>query len=157
MGDATNERGGARVRVPPPLVFLTFAVLGVVMRWLYPLGVAGTGVRIVGGVILAAGLALNVWSVRPFRRTGQKPLPGNPAPSLIIDGPYRFSRNPMYLSVVLVVTGASLLAANAWIALFVAPAIAVVHYTSVVKEEAYLDERFGEAYRQYKARVRRYL
>jgi protein-S-isoprenylcysteine O-methyltransferase Ste14 len=92
-----------------------------------------------------------------FRRTGQDPAPWKPSPSLILDGPYRFSRNPIYTGMTLVQLGVGISAGNGWIVLLAPLALLIVHVTAVLPEEAYLGERFGESYLRYKESVRRYL
>jgi protein-S-isoprenylcysteine O-methyltransferase Ste14 len=103
------------------------------------------------------GLALNLTTIVMFRRSGQDPRPWRPSPSLLLRGPYKFSRNPMYVSVMLVQAGLGVLLNNLWIVIFVVPAMIIVHFTAVIPEEAYLGQKFGASYQTYKASVRRYL
>ena len=92
-----------------------------------------------------------------FARTGQSPIPWKPSPSLILRGPYRYTRNPMYVGMTLVEVGLGLAANNLWIALFALPALVIVHVIAVRPEERYLAEKFGASYKEYLAQVRRYL
>jgi len=92
-----------------------------------------------------------------FVRTGQNPTPWTPSPELLLAGPYRFTRNPMYLGVTLFQLGLGLAVNNLWISLLAAPALLVVHFTAVLPEEKYLSEKFGEDYKAYLVKVRRYL
>ncbi len=78
-------------------------------------------------------------------------------PSLIVEGPYRFSRNPIYLAMTLGQIGLGLLLDNGWIVALSAASLIAVHFIAVRPEEAYLLDRFGEPYRRYLATVRRYL
>ncbi|MBS1840111.1 MAG: isoprenylcysteine carboxylmethyltransferase family protein [Acidobacteria bacterium] len=154
------NKDGAKVRFPPPLVFLGAIVLGVIFqRMVVPLSlVLSSGLRIGAGVlILACGLALGASARILFTRTGQSPIPWKPTPELILQGPYRFTRNPMYLGITLVVIGLGLALNNLWISLFAAPALLVVHFIAVLPEERYLAEKFGDSYRSFLAQVRRYL
>lgn len=151
---------GAKVWLPPPLVFAAFVAAAVALhyalvRWPVPLNPVARWV--LGGSTFLAGLALNVTTIVMFRRSGQDPRPWRPSPSLLLRGPYRFSRNPMYLSVMLVQAGLGLLLNNLWIVIFVLPAMIIVHFTAVLPEEAYLGEKFGASYQTYKATVRRYV
>lgn len=92
-----------------------------------------------------------------FKRTGQNPVPWTPSPELILEGPYRFTRNPMYLGLTLFQVGIGFAINNLWISLFAAPALLVVHFIAVLPEERYLTEKFGESYKAYLVKVRRYL
>ena len=154
-----NE-AGAQVRFPPPLVFLGAILLGVIaQRMAVPLSLLfAPGLRVaVGVLILACSVGLVVSARIFFKRTGQSPIPWKPTPELILQGPYRFTRNPMYVGVTLFVVGLGLTVNNIWISLFAAPALLAVHFIAVLPEERYLAEKFGEDYRSFRARVRRYL
>lgn len=150
----------AAVRFPPPLVFLIGIAIGVALEYGVvpaPLPLA-RGVTVLAGLVLvAAGIAL-VRSARVHHvRTGQNPAPWKPSPALIFEGPYRFTRNPMYLAATIVQIGVGVAFNNLWIALFALPALAAVHFIAVRPEETYLTEKFGSAYAEYRRRVRRYL
>lgn len=154
------NKDGAKVRFPPPLVFLGAIVLGVIVqRMAVPLKLAlAVGLRVAAGVlVLACGVSLVVSARIFFQRTGQNPIPWKPTPELILQGPYRFTRNPMYLGVTLFVVGLGLALNNLWISLFAPPALLAVHFVAVLPEERYLAEKFGESYRSFLAQVRRYL
>lgn len=151
---------GAKVWLPPPLVFAAFVAAAValqyaVVRWPVPLDTVPRWV--LGGLTLLVGLALNLTTIVMFRRSGQDPRPWRPSPSLLLRGPYKFSRNPMYVSVMLVQAGLGVLLNNIWIVIFAVPAMIIVHFTAVLPEETYLGEKFGASYQTYKATVRRYL
>ncbi len=92
-----------------------------------------------------------------FTRTGQSPTPWKPTPSLIPQGPYRFTRNPMYLGATTILLGLGVASDNLWICVLALVALGIVHVIAVLPEERYLSEKFGESYTQYRARVRRYL
>jgi protein-S-isoprenylcysteine O-methyltransferase Ste14 len=151
-----SRQGGARVRLPPPLVFLAAIVVG----WLLPgLRLHGShAARIaVGALLIAAAIALGVAAVGLFRKTGQDPVPWKPSPSLVLSGPYRYTRNPMYVGMTLIVLGVSALAGHGWIAVLAFAALGAVHRIAVIPEERYLAAKFGEPYLAYKAKVRRYV
>ena len=92
-----------------------------------------------------------------FRGVGTTPNPTKPAAALALGGPYRFTRNPMYLGWVFAYVGAALLVNAVWPLVFLPVVIAVVQRMFIEKEERYLERKFGDAYRQYKVRVRRWL
>ena len=157
---AVSNEDRAKVRFPPPLVFLGAIVLGVIVqRKAVPLSlVFARGLRLAAAVlILACGVSLVASARILFKRTGQNPIPWKPTPELILQGPYRFTRNPMYVGVTLFVIGLGLALNNLWISLFAAPALLVVHFIAVLPEERYLAEKFGDSYRIFLAQVRRYL
>lgn len=154
------NKDGAKVRFPPPLVFLGAIVLGVIVqRKTVPLSLGFTqGLRVGAGfLILACGVGLVVSARILFKRTRQSPIPWKPTPELILQGPYRFTRNPMYVGVTLFVIGLGLVLNNLWISLFAVAALLVVHFIAVLPEERYLAEKFGESYQSLLAQVRRYL
>jgi protein-S-isoprenylcysteine O-methyltransferase Ste14 len=160
MTEPTPPERGARVRFPPPLVFLGFILLGVALRYLatpVTCPVARWITLTAGILILLAGLSIIVTARNHFTRTGQKPTPWTPSPELLLEGPYRFTRNPMYLGVTFIQFGLGLALNNLWIALFAAPALLTVHLIAVLPEEKYLTEKFGADYKAYLRKVRRYL
>jgi protein-S-isoprenylcysteine O-methyltransferase Ste14 len=155
----TTERG-ARVRFPPPFVFLICILAGVAVHRLVAPAVVPVErwISVAAGLaILACGVGLVVSARIWFVRTGQSPLPWKPSPELILRGPYRFTRNPMYVGVTLVQIGLGIALNDLWITAFAAVALLIVHVIAVRPEEQYLTERFGESYTNYVTRVRRYL
>jgi protein-S-isoprenylcysteine O-methyltransferase Ste14 len=154
------NKDGAKVRFPPPLVFLGAIIAGVIVqRMATPLSLkVAAGIRLaVGVLLLVCGTSLVISARIWFTRTRQSPIPWKPTPELILQGPYRFTRNPMYVGVTLFVIGLGLTVNNLWISLFAAPALMAVHFIAVLPEERYLAEKFGESYRNLLARVRRYV
>ena len=155
MSDVRSRQGGARVRLPPPLVFAAALAAGFFLppRLGLPLGARLT----LGGILVIAGLGMGVSAIGRFRKTGQDPSPWTPSPELIFHGPYRFSRNPMYVSMVMIACGIGLACDRAAVMFLALAALVLVHFTAVLPEERYLQEQFGEPYSRYKSRVRRYL
>ena len=160
MAQSNSVEQGAHVRFPPPLVFLSAILLGVVFEYfVVPAPVpVGRAISAIGGLLLlVVGLGFIASARILFTRTGQSPIPWKPSPALILKGPYRFTRNPMYLGVTLCELGLGLAVNNLWISLFAVPALVTVHFIAVRPEERYLSEKFGESYKAYLAQVRRYL
>ena len=154
------NKDGAYVRFPPPLVFLGAVIAGaIVQRTTTPLSLSvAAGIRVAAGaLILACGIGLVLSARLLFTRTGQSPIPWKPTPELILRGPYRFTRNPMYVGVTLFVVGLGLMLNDLWMSLFAAPALLAVHFIAVLPEERYLAEKFGASYGSFLATVRRYL
>jgi len=160
MTSAQSQRGGARVGFPPPFVFLGLILVGLALQqgpWPLVLPV-GSGPRWSAGAGTALAGVLLVLNARLwFFRTGQHPAPWRPSPELLVQGVYRFTRNPMYLGLTLFQLGLGIALGNGWIAALAPLSLGIVHWLAVRPEEAYLTEKFGDPYRRYSARVRRYL
>jgi protein-S-isoprenylcysteine O-methyltransferase Ste14 len=157
-----QQNDAAAVRVFPPGVPLAVIILGVALEWLVPIDVGfglppawryAVGAAIVAGAILGLGL----WSVALFRRSGQDENPWKPSPVLVERGPFRISRNPMYVQMMLVCVGFAVLLANVWILLLTPVGAWVIQRLAILPEEAYLERKFGDDYRAYKRRVRRWI
>jgi protein-S-isoprenylcysteine O-methyltransferase Ste14 len=111
----------------------------------------------IAGALIIIGIAIFTAGVRGFSRAAT-PLPTNqPARALVTTGIYRWTRNPIYLAFFLVYVGIGIIVRNPWILMLVLPLAVIVRYGVVAREEAYLERRFGDSYRDYKARVRRWL
>ncbi|HXV22881.1 MAG TPA: isoprenylcysteine carboxylmethyltransferase family protein [Alphaproteobacteria bacterium] len=151
----------AGVRLPPPALFLGALIIGIVLEWLWPLGwFEGLGDPLhygLGGVLVVAGVVLLISAMIEFRRAGTAIPPWEPATALVTTGAYRFSRNPIYLAMTAICLGLALLFAASWALVLLIPTLAALHVWVIRREEAYLDRRFGEAYRQYRTRVRRWV
>jgi protein-S-isoprenylcysteine O-methyltransferase Ste14 len=159
MTNAQSKHGGARVRFPPPAVFLALILAGVQLHVLWPLDIPlPVWLHVSGGSVAALGGALLVMRARIlFSRSGQHPAPWYPSPELLVRGVYRYTRNPMYLGLTLFQLGLGVAVDNAWIASLAPLALLVVHVVAVLPEEAYLRQKFGESYQRYTAAVRRYV
>jgi protein-S-isoprenylcysteine O-methyltransferase Ste14 len=160
MAQSPTAERGADVRFPPPLVFLAAIFLGVVAQaCVTALALpVDRAIRLAAGFLLILlGLGFGVPARVHFGRTGQHPAPWRPSPELILAGPYRLTRNPMYLGMSLIELGIGVAANNLWISALTLPALLIVHRIAVLPEERYLASHFGEPYATYCAGVRRYL
>jgi len=160
MTKAESGEGGAKVRFPPPLVYLISLLLGVAIRYAVgPLPVPGAryAALIASVAIVVAGLWVIADAWMLFRRTGQDPAPWKPSPELVLSGAYRFTRNPMYLGLMCIQVGLGLALSNLWICLLAGFSLLTVHFIAVLPEERYLAEKFGDSYQGYVGKVRRYL
>jgi protein-S-isoprenylcysteine O-methyltransferase Ste14 len=110
-----------------------------------------------GLALLVLGAALATWSRRTMQGAGTSMHPALPATALVVAGPFRFSRNPMYLARTLLYLGLGCLVNALWVVAFLVPLLLVMHYGVIAREERYLGAKFGEAYRHYQADVRRWL
>lgn len=155
-----ESRDGASVRIPPPLFPLATILLGVALQrwWPIPLELPAPARYWVGGIIVAAAvLGLGLRAVILFRRTGQSEIPWKPTPEMVFDGPFRLSRNPMYLQMVIVCLGVFVILANAWILILTPVCALLLQHFAILPEEAYLERKFGEDYLRYKRSVRRWV
>ncbi len=156
----SRARDGAAVRIPPPLVFLVAIGLGALLhRWVQvlPLPLPALVLRattlscaVLGGALLAAALGL-------FRRSGQQPEPWKPTPEIISTGIYKYTRNPMYVGMALIQAAVGMQLGNGWILALIPAALRTMYLTAVRPEEAYLTEKFGQAYVDYQRAVRRWI
>jgi protein-S-isoprenylcysteine O-methyltransferase Ste14 len=151
----------ADVVVKPPILFAGALVLGCLLSWIVPLGpgLGGGNMRsLAAGVALAvAGLALGLFSVREFKQAGTSVVPGEPSTMLIEQGPYKFTRNPIYIGMVILYFGLAVMLTSAWMLLLLIPVLMILQRGVVEREEAYLTAKFGDAYRAFQARVPRWL
>lgn len=148
----------AGILFPPPLVYVLGFLAGYLLHRFLPVaflpGAIGRSVGwglVVGGVVLMAG------ALYYFRRAGQTPHPGRPVTTLVQHGPYRFTRNPMYLGWAIVYLGMTALANDLWPLVLLPVVLLIMTRAVIAREEAYLDRVLGEAYRAYRARVRRWM
>jgi len=148
------------VRVPPPLIYIGLFLVGYALHRTVPVRLWGDVpplARLVGWSLVGAGVLLAVGAVVLFRRAGTTPNPTRPTTALVLHGPYRFTRNPMYVGLGLCYLGATLLVNSAWPLMLFPVLIVLVQRWVIAPEEAYLERRFGAEYRAYRARVRRWL
>jgi len=152
---------GARVVIPPPLLFASGFLAGVWLR-LYapgdalPANIAGA-VGAVGFLLAAAGIAFSLWGIVTFFRAKTTIVPHRAVSSLVDRGPYRVTRNPMYLGLTTAYTGLALALNRLWPFAFL-PFVLYLLVVAVIRpEEGYLEERFGDEYRAYRRRVRRFI
>ena len=161
VGEQVNGSGTAGVIGRPILLFPVAVLVGLALDRLLPSPFAVPGIDLVhwviGGSLLLTGFALFAGGVRNFSRAAT-PLPTNqPARMLVTTGIYRWTRNPIYLGFFLAYSGIGVVALSPWILILTLPLVVTIRYGVVAREEAYLERRFGDTYRDYKARVRRWL
>ncbi len=154
-----EPKDAAPVRLPPPLVPLFALALGWALQLFLPLPriAAGAPRWLAGALLCALGVGVVFSAFGLFRKTGQDPAPWEPSPELLATGIYRFTRNPMYLGLGLLQAGIGVLLGNLWMVALVPASWAVIYWTAIRHEEAYLERKFGIAYLDYKKSVRRWL
>ena len=141
----------------PPIIFLTAILLGIAANWFWPVSFLTPKVRWIGVPLAACAVCVFVLSLREFRQAGTSVRGSQRSTAVVQTGPYGFSRNPIYVSFVLVVLGLSFGLNNLWLLVTVIPAIGVISLVVIPREERFLERNFGDNYRGYKARVRRWL
>ena len=143
---------------PPPVLYLGALAAAFLLRWFWPLPFWGREVAVWGGIALVlVGLAIGVWGRQTMVRAGTNVDPRRPATAVVTSGPFRFSRNPLYVGLTLIYLGITTALDTAWGLVLVVPLLVVMHQGVVRREERYLERKFGDGYRQYRAAVRRYL
>lgn len=157
-----NEDGDASSRVVwPAIIYGSGALICGLLTYLYRLpflpATAIVPVRVLGIVILLAGLAIGATAVIGFRRAGTPIPPTQPTTAIVVEGPYRHTRNPMYLGFTIILAALALVTNSLWFAIPVPIAILAVTKLAIEPEERYLEAKFGERYVAYKGRVRRWL
>jgi protein-S-isoprenylcysteine O-methyltransferase Ste14 len=154
----TRHPDSPGVLVWPPLLYGGAFLLGLVLTRLLPLGrLPATPARIAGAVCVATGLGIAWWGEQVMHRAGTNVRPDLPSTALVTDGPFRFTRNPLYVGLTLLYAGVALLIPSTWPLLLLIPVLLVMRWGVIAREERYLERKFGEPYRTYLGRVRRWL
>jgi protein-S-isoprenylcysteine O-methyltransferase Ste14 len=152
---ATDNAG---VIAPPPLLFLVTALAGGAAHFLFPIDLSPhLALRIAGAglALTAGGLATRAWI--QMATAGTNVRPDKPTTAIVASGPYRFTRNPMYVSLCLLNLGIGLLWCDLVPIALTLPFAVVLQAGVIAREERYLEAKFGEAYTAYRRRVRRWL
>lgn len=165
VGKLSDERRAALlaqdhpgVRVPPPLVYLISLLVGCAVDspWIYGDGTA-VGQLVLGAAIVAAGFCPILWAFRLQRDAETNVEPWKPTTAIIDRGPYKHTRNPMYLGMAIANIGLAVMAGSVWAIGTLMIGLIVIDRCVIDKEEAYLEAKFGQGYLSYKARVRRWI
>ena len=149
------------VIAPPPLIALAAVLFGLLLDWLVPVYVLATVLGpwwrgFLGGVLIASGFAIGIAGRQRFVEAETNVNPWKPALHLATAGVYRYVRNPMYAGMLVVAGGIGVAAASDWTLVMILPVALIMHYGVIVREERYLEAKFGEPYRKYKARAARW-
>ena|SRR5229473_4058622 len=152
-GDSSN------VVIRPPIAWALAIGAGLGAGWLYPSQFVPASIprAWIGGGVFAVGFALAIWAIVTIRRAGTRVETNKPTTTIVTTGPYRFTRNPIYIGMFLGLIGLPIGFDNLWVLAMLVPFCLVIRYGVIAREEAYLDRKFGVAYLGYKSRVRRWL
>lgn len=158
MSNAHIEQDNAGVIAPPPLMFLVPLIIGLRLDRRFPLPFLPRALsRIPGLALTGSAIGINSWFLRTMMRARTPVNPTKPTQVIINSGPFRFSRNPSYLSFIMFYTGIAALKNTLWPMLFLPLVVIAVQRGVIEREERYLERKFGEEYLQYKTRVRRWV
>lgn len=155
-----QQSDGANVRFPPPLIYLGALILGIIIG--RSLKLPGFGIDtdardLIGWLLVTVGLVVGFAGFGLFRRLGTAVIPYKPASRLVTSGIYRWTRNPMYLGIALLYAGIGLFFDSILALVLLLLVLAIIQTQVIAREEAYLEREFGDEYRTYKARVRRWI
>jgi protein-S-isoprenylcysteine O-methyltransferase Ste14 len=145
----------------PPFLYLGCLVLGFALERVLPMPLSNPQTTsiysIAGGTLILIGVAIMAAGARNFSRA-DTPVPSNqPVRALVTTGIHGWSRNPIYVGMLLLYAGIGTAARSPWVLILALPLVIILRYGVIAREETYLERRFGDAYRDYKARVRRWL
>jgi protein-S-isoprenylcysteine O-methyltransferase Ste14 len=146
------------VKFPPPFVYAAAVVGGLLLNRRWPIAIGGGILRdVIGWVLAGVWLALTFGSIGLFWRRHTSIIPNRPASTLVAAGPYRFTRNPMYVGLALLTAALGILLDTWWPILLLVPALVFIRVAVIAREEEYLRRRFGAEYEAYMRQVRRWL
>lgn len=146
-----------QVVAPPPLIYGLPLLAGLLLQHFFSRAVLpASWASMLGPVLMLLGL-IGLPAIIAFRRAGTHPQPWRPVMALVVTGPYRLTRNPMYLGFTFLYLGVSLWVNTLWPLLALPVILLTMQWGVILREEAYLERRFGDEYRAYRARVRRWL
>jgi len=157
--DSTDDdTHGPNIRLHPPIIYAISILSGIGLdnTWRLPMpyGIHGT---LYSGITLGILFLIAGWSLFRFNHAGTDVRPDKPDNALITSGPYRYTRNPLYIALTLAQVSVALWYNNLWILLLVVPSLIVITRYAIAREERYLEKLFGQQYLDYKQRVRRWL
>lgn len=155
----TTQPRTPAILAPPPILYLVslalaFAVNAFAPR---PITAASLTAQLAGAAFVLLSGAFARWAFVVMKMQGTSASPRKPSDALTTDGPFKLSRNPIYVAMTGLYFGIALLGNSFWPFLFLVPLLATMHWGVVLREERYLTHRFGEAYLAYKAKTRRWL
>lgn len=156
--NSTDRSDHPDVIALPPLIFLGCAVAGGLLHFIFPIRVMRYSVSLSLGIVLAVvSASLAIWAARVMTAAGTNIRPDRPALTIVRSGPYRFTRNPMYLSLCLLQLALGFVL-DGWIPLLsTIPLMLILHFGVIPREESYLEAKFGEQYLALKREVRRWI
>jgi protein-S-isoprenylcysteine O-methyltransferase Ste14 len=154
---ADDAKDNAGVVAPPPLIYLLPLLVGLLLNRRFPTPLLPRALaRLLGWPLLSGGVALLLWFHFTLRNAGTPTDPWKPVERVVTHGPYARTRNPGYTAMAMIYASISLLRNSLWPMLLLPAAVATIHKGVIEREERYLEEKFGEEYRRYKASTPRW-
>ena len=149
----------AQVITRPPLAWGLAVIVGLALNWLAPLPLLAADLSAgwLGAMVFVVALALVAWAIVTITKAGSNVPTNLPTTTIVESGPYRFTRNPIYLGMFVGLIGLAIAFDNLWLLMMLVPFALVIRYGVVAREEAYLERKFGDVYRGYRSRIRRWL
>jgi protein-S-isoprenylcysteine O-methyltransferase Ste14 len=156
--DLPPEEDHPGVPIAPPLLFVFPIIASLALEWFFPTSFVHGALRwIIGALMFLGGIALAAIGFITQKRAGTDPIPFNPSTRIVAHGLYRFTRNPMYVGFAVMTFGLSIVVDSIWMLASIPIGLVLIDRIIVVREERYLERKFGEEYVRYKRRVRRWL
>ena len=149
----------ANVIIRPPIAWALAVVVALALQWLMPLPFLPAAVPAgwIGGAVFAIALALAASAIATLTRAGSNVPTTMPTTTIVDAGPYRFTRNPIYLGMIVGLIGLAIAFDSLRLLVALIPFALVIRHGVIAREEAYLERKFGDVYRRYRSRVRRWL
>ena len=156
MADTTDT---ADVAIRPPVAWAIAVLAGLALNWLIPLPFVPAAVPAgwLGAMVFVLALVIFAWAIATVTRAGSNVPTNLPTTTIVDTGPYGFTRNPIYLGMLLGLIGLALAFNTLWLLFTLVPFALVIRYGVIAREEVYLERKFGDVYRSYRVRVRRWL
>ena len=150
------------VAFPPPILFVIGVICGWLLNRLLPLpisegGLSRSALILFGWSAVVIGLGVLAWALLTFWRARTAIYPNQPARTIVAHGPYRYSRNPMYVALAMLMAGVGVLLNSMWVLALIPVVLMALTVFVIRREEAYLSSAFGDNYAAYRAQVRRWL
>ena len=153
-----TESDSPGVAVLPPILYGGAFIAVLVLHWIWPLTIVSRPTAFwLGLLLLVTALALGAWGRKTMHGAGTNISPLKPAIVLVTTGPYRLSRNPLYVAITFLFLALTMFLNTWWGIVLLLPVLAILHWGVVRREEHYLAKKFGDEYARYRYRVRRYL
>jgi protein-S-isoprenylcysteine O-methyltransferase Ste14 len=154
----TKKKDHPGVIAPPPLIFLSGLLLGGLVSWFFPFPLLPGGLAVLlGNLLLLGGIAVIALAYLHMKKAKTNIEPWKPTTKILDSGLYRFSRNPIYVGMIMIYLSIALLFNSVWFLPFLPVVVLVIHYGVILREEKYLENKFGEEYLDYQKRVRRWI
>ena len=142
----------------PPLLYGSAFVIVLVLHWFWPMPILSHAIALWTGLaLIVLGVGVAIPGRRALQAAGTNVDPARPTTSIVTSGPFRFSRNPLYVALTFLYFGLTLAVNTWWGVVVLVPLLIIMDRGVVLREERYLEDKFGDTYRQYRSKVRRYL